>query len=182
MKPQDLQRIASKISHPKIDSLGSILQSIASQLQHPDAFFYDITVSPEGISGFFEGYETGIPFYLSLESFLSSAYYLGFIGAYDGRTRKCWINDNYEGQELPWVDYAQNTVEASDKEAQEIIRHAIECEWANHITRLAREVSSGAASSSVKDRIHRTVDTAFCDAVAELARIIEEANAEKERG
>jgi hypothetical protein len=72
-----------------------------------------------------------------------------------------------------------NVVESFNQEAQKIIRHAIECEWAEHIARTAAEVASGCASSSVKERIRRTVDNAFCDAVLELARIVEEANAEK---
>jgi hypothetical protein len=182
MKTTDLQKIASNISSPKIDSssLGSILRGIASQLSHPDAYFYDIAVSDEGLSGFFEGGDKGVPFSVGLQSFASSAYTLDVIAAYEPESGRCWDYSNYEGPGMTFRKFAEYMVEDMNPTAQAILRHAIECEWADHITRLAREISSGAASSSVKDRIYRTVDTAFCDAVTELARIIEQVNAEKQ--
>ena len=153
------------------------LRSIALSLNHPDAYFYDIQVGDESISGFFEGDETGIPFTIDFTEFLSSAYSLGFIASYD--KREIWISDSYEGHAMRPTDYIQWAVE-DRTEGQRVLRHAIECKWAEHISALAREISSGVASCSIKERIRRTVDTAFCDAVQELATIIEEVNREKE--
>ena len=155
---------------------------IALQLNHPDACFYDLQVGDDGtVSGFFEAYETGVAFEVSLESFLWAAQRLNFLGDYDQRLQNVWVSDSFEGHECDALGWVESMVEFGDKDTQDILKDAIRVEFEEEVNRLAREIASGAASHSVTKRILRTVDADFCDAVEQLAGIIQAANTYQEQ-
>lgn len=143
------------------------ITTIATSLKHPDAFFYDLQVGDESVFGFFEGDETGVPFSVSFEDFLSSAYSLGVIASYD--KREIWISDSYEGHPMKPLDYIQWAVEDRE-EGQAVLKHAIECAWGEYLRRLSEEIGRTCTGVSFVERFRKgEIDPEFRESVQELA-------------
>lgn len=156
------------------------LPPVACQLTHPDAFFYDIQVSENLIYGFFEAHEKGQSFHVATKVFLNCACELGYIADYDESVQRVYISDNFEGTDHPALAWVCDLIEANRDATQAILKAAVEFEFDQEITRLAREAASGLASSSVAKRIYRNVDSDFCDAILKIAGIIEAVEAYQE--
>ena len=156
------------------------LPPVACQLTHPDAFFYDIQVSENLIYGFFEAHEKGQSFHVATKVFLNCACELGYIADYDESVQRVYISDNFEGTDHPALAWVCDLIEANRDATQAILKAAVEFEFDQETTRLAKEIRNGCNLYDVRYRIYRSRDADFCDAIKTIAGIIEAVEAYQE--
>lgn len=152
------------------------LPPIALQLSHPDAFFYEVSADSKNVSGLFEAHDKGQPFEVSLESFLSSAYALDYIDDFELKSGWVFVPDSSGGKDYQIYGWLADFIDRGGNGGnalQEVLRHVITAEFYVEMTRISRFVCTGLISQSFIDRLSRSVDTDFCDAVTELAGIIQ---------
>ncbi|MBK7338755.1 MAG: hypothetical protein IPJ00_22655 [Saprospirales bacterium] len=145
---------------------------IALQLSHPDAFFYEVSADSKNVSGLFEAHDKGQPFGVSIESFLSSAYTLDYIGDFELKSGWVFVPDSSGGKDYQIYGWLADFIERGNG-LQAVLHHAVEAEFESEITRLSTILRSRAAMSSIIPRLYRRRDAEFCDAVTELAGIIQ---------
>ena len=148
------------------------LPPIALQLSHPDAFFYEVSADSKTISGLFEAHDKGQPFEISVRSFVGSAYVLDYIDDYELQAGRVFVGDSSGGKDYPLDGWLQDFIERGNG-LQAVLRHAVEAEFEAEMTRLSRVLNMGLVSANFISRLSRSVDTEFCDAVTELAGIIQ---------
>lgn len=148
---------------------------IALQLSHPDAFFYEVSVDSKNISGLFEAHDKGQPFEISVRSFVGSAYVLDYIDDYELQAGRVFVGDSSGGKDYPLDGWLADFIERGNG-LQAVLRHAVEAEFETELDRLYAILRSRNAILLVPrrlSRLSRSVDTEFCDAVTELAGIIQ---------
>ncbi len=145
---------------------------ITLQLNHPDAFFYEVSADSKTISGLFEAHDKGQPFEISVRSFVVSAYTLDYIDDYELQSGRVFVPDSSGGKGYQLDGWLQDFIERGNG-LQEVLRHAVEAEFETYLTNITKEVRSGCNLYDVRDRLYRKRDADFCDAVTELAGIIQ---------
>ncbi len=145
---------------------------IALQFNHPDAFFYEVSADSKTVSGLFEAHDKGQPFEISIGSFVVSAYTLDYIDDYELQSGRVFVPDSSGGKDYPLDGWLQDFIERGNG-LQAVLRHAVEAEFEMEMTRLSRVLNMGLVSANFISRLSRSVDTEFCDAVTELAGIIQ---------
>lgn len=166
------------------------LTLIALYLGKEDSNFHNLKTGGESATGLFEYIEERrpygqddvmgkIPFDIDLDEIAWAAQRLNYITEFENGRKgpTVWEAGSF-GDDIatPAGDWLTYMVEFHNPAMQEILTDAFRGLFTARVESLAVEIASAAASRSVAQRIHRDVDTAFCDAVKELAAIIEVVN------
>lgn len=145
---------------------------IELQLTHPDAFFFQLQPSREGVSGMFQG-DDHIPFEVCRADYLEAAQRCRYIGDYNEKPGgKVWVSDSYEGRyedEEGWIAYTCEEYPIANDILKEVFR-----------LRLERQLRLITEAMNVREvgfkQVDASIDETFCEAVLELADIIRSLN------
>lgn len=144
---------------------------ISIQLSHPDAFFYDLQPSREGVSGMFQGDDV-IPFDVSRLEYLEAARKLHYLGDYNELPGgKVWVSDSYEGRaedEESWIEYTCEEYRIANEILKEVFRLRLE--------HLLKELFNSSFINTNHERLKVERDADFCEAIVRLADIIRAMN------
>lgn len=144
------------------------MKKITHQLNHPDAYFYDLSASRESVSGMFQGDDI-MPFEVSRLDYLEAAQRCGYIGDYEerpgGRVYVFQDYDGYDTDEAAWIEWTCDDGRAANEILKEVFRLRLERDLARIDEALNVPEVNG-------KRIDAAQDEQFCAAILELADII----------
>ena len=115
------------------------LPPIGAQINHPDAFFYEVSVTENGqhIVGLFEGLETAQIFRFNILDFCHAARENALIDEYDERQSTIWLDtgdDDDAGITRPIKEWAAHFCDPSNPELQAVLRDCAEAQLAAAMT------------------------------------------------